>query len=482
MSRTERDHQGKDLMPSIRRLFCALLICSALGGATAAPAVASHGQLTFFEAPTQLLDPGMRGPAIAKLQALGVHALRVQLYWQAVAPGPKSSRRPNFDATNPANYSWGQWDPLLAEAKALNWQVLLTVTSPVPKWATAGHRDTVTRPDDLQFQQFMTAIGRHFGSEVTLYSIWNEPDHWRFLRPQWNANGTPASPRIYRGLFQAGYAGLKAAGIASPKVLMGETAPGGETTINPRAGMLKLVAPLVFLRGALCLNSSYVMSRSCKTLPAYGYAHHAYTNASGPFYNPPGQENVTIGVLSRLTRALDLAARAHAIRAHMPIYLTEFGIQSKPNRTLGVSLAQQAEFDAIAERIAYENPRVASFSQYLLTDDPLSSAGAVGFQTGLETSRGTAKPLYFGFPLPLTVSKRGRGFALWGLVRPATGATTVTVLVEPRRSRGFRTLKRVLTNGAGYWALSSTTQGSRWKVQWRGPGGVLHTGPPIRAH
>ena len=45
--------------------------------------------------------------------------------------------------------------------------------------------------------------------------------------PQWNSNGTPASPRIYRGLYQAGYAGLQAAGIAHPKVLFGETAPTG---------------------------------------------------------------------------------------------------------------------------------------------------------------------------------------------------------------------------------------------------------------
>ena len=52
----------------------------------------------------------------------------------------------------------------------------------------------------------MTAVGRHYGSEVSLYSIWNEPNHPAFLLPQFNANGTPASPRIYRGLFEAAYA------------------------------------------------------------------------------------------------------------------------------------------------------------------------------------------------------------------------------------------------------------------------------------
>jgi hypothetical protein len=468
-------------MLSIRRLLPTLALCSALCGVTAGPALASHGQITFAEAPTELLNPRAREAAFAKLQTLGVRALRVELYWHSVAPSPNSSRRPNFDATNPANYNWGQWNPLLAEAKALNWQVLLTVTSPVPKWATAGHRDMLTRPDDLQFRQFMTAVGRHFGSEVALYAIWNEPDHYRFLRPQWNADGTPASPRIYRGLFQAAYAGLQAAGIANPKVLMGETAPGGETRINPREGLLKLVAPLVFLRGVLCLNSHYVMSSGCGLLPAYGYGQHPYTKPAGPFYEPQ-QEDVTIGVLPRLTRALDLAARAHAIRAHLPIYVSEFGIQSTPNATLGVSLAQQAEYDAISERVAFENPRVAAFSQYLLKDDPVSRGGDVGFQTGLETYAGRPKPLYAGFRLPLTVSRRRGGFALWGLVRPAMQATTVTVQVERPGSGGFHTLKVLSTNAAGYWTSSSTTAGSRWRVQWRSPTGVLYTGPPIRAY
>ena len=64
------------------------------------------------------------------------------------------------------------------------------------------------------------------------------------------------------------------------------------------------------------------------------------------------RDNVTIGSLSRLTNALNLAANAHAIPANVPIYLTEFGVQSLPNKILGVSAAKQAEYDAISERIA----------------------------------------------------------------------------------------------------------------------------------
>jgi hypothetical protein len=60
---------------------------------------------------------------------------------------------------------------------------------------------------------------------------------------------------------------------------------------------------------------------------------------------------VTIGVLSRLSNALDLAPGARD-PGGVPIYLTEFGVQSKPNKYLGVPVSKQAEYDAIAEHIA----------------------------------------------------------------------------------------------------------------------------------
>ena len=115
-------------------------------------------------------------------------------------------------------------------------------------------------------------------------------------------------------------------------------------------------------------------ARSARALDADGYAHHAYTTRQGPYFKPHGpvgKDDVTIGVLSRLTSALDRARRAGALTKRLPIYLTEFGIQSVPDEQQGVTLAQQVQYRAISERIAWTNPRVAAFSQYLLTDsDP----------------------------------------------------------------------------------------------------------------
>jgi hypothetical protein len=472
----------------------ALVLALALSGIGTSPALASHTQANYFEASSDLLAASTRARAFEQLQAIGVKALRVELAWSDVAPGASSATKPAFDATNPGLYAWGAYDAILAQAQRLHWSVLLTITSPVPRWATSNKKAPyITRPDDRDFREFMTAVARHYGSQVSVYSIWNEPNHPAFLMPQWNANGTPASPRIYRGLFQAGYEGIQAAGTAHPKILFGETAPTGYDTVNVRReksrALLHDVAPLAFLRSAFCLNARYKRAGSCGPLTISGYAHHAYTLPAGPKYVPPKSDDVTIGAISRLSRALDLAARAHAINGHVPIYLTEFGVQSKPNRQLGVSAAQQAEFDAIAEHIAWSNSRVAAFSQYLLRDDPLGGApgasvhgGTVGFQTGLEYVSGSRKPLFFGWPVPLTVSKSGHGFSLWGLVRPAGGATKVTILVRLKSSKSYRTLKTVTTDSRGYWAFSSAVRGAFWRVRWKSPAGVNYVGPPIRAY
>jgi hypothetical protein len=472
-------------MPRLRKLLWGMLATAATLAAVSPTALASRGEPTYFEAPALLLNPSTRPTALATLQRLGVGALRVELRWHDVAPGAGSRRKPSFDATDPAAYHWGQYDALIEAAHRLGWKILLTTTSPVPRWATANPRrdNLVTRPSSLQFERFMTAVGRHYGAEVQLFSIWNEPNHHEFLAPQFNRNGTPASPRIYRSLYQAGYAGLQAAGIAHPQVLIGETAPEGEGSVRApvSANAGYNMSPLLFLRETLCLSSRWRRARSCGPLPTAGWGAHPYPNAAGPLRRPRNPETISIANISKLGVALDLAARAHALPAHLPIYITEFGIMSKPNRYQGVSATRQAEWDAISERIAYLNPRVASFSQYLLKDDPIRRR-SVGFQTGLEYATGRPKPLFKGFAVPLVVLRHGGRYSLWGLVRPAGEATTVTVEARRRGSRRFSRVAQAQTDPLGYWTLSSTVAAASWRVRWTSPSGGVYVGPAVGAN
>ena len=260
---------------------------------------------------------------------------------------------------------------------------------------------------------------------MSTWSIWNEPNQPQFLKPQYKS-GKPASPKLYRKLYQAAYAGLRATPEnASDTILIGETSPRGNENV---------VHPLAFLRGMLCLDSKYRKSKSCGELDADGYAHHAYTTSAGPRFKPSNKDDVTIGVLSRLTTALDKAADAGALPKHLPVYLTEFGIQSTPDKISGVSLAKQAAYMAISEHIAYVNPRVAAFSQYLLSDDPPRSEGYKygGFESGLRSADGKTKPAYEGFRLPLAVEVYGTSDVLWGLVRPQRAVSKVTIERKPK--------------------------------------------------
>jgi len=444
-----------------------------------AAASASSTQSMTFEAPRELLDPGTRDGTLDEIRAFGVDRVRVLVYWQSYAPAPKSKTRPSFDATDPAAYpagAWDQLDGLFTSAGARGISVQLTLTGPVPKWATAKKRDNLTKPSPKEFQAFATAVGRRYGDRVNQWSIWNEPNHPQFLRPQF-VKKEAKSPRIYRNLYLAGQRGLAASGNGGDTLLFGETAPRG----TPR-----VVAPLAFLRGALCLNKSYKRKGKCGRITTSGYAHHAYTTRVGPRFRPPDADDVTIGVLSRLTTALNRAGKAGAITRGLGIYLTEFGIQSTPD-PLGVSLTQQAEYNAIAEHMAFVNTRVRSFSQYLLGDDkPRKARSRVerygGFESGLRRANGKAKPSYDAFRLPLAAEAYGPSDVLWGRVRPSPTKTQVTILASRRKGKPFKTLRTIQTNSRGIFGLRAKHHDKqRYRVQWTAPDGKVWRGPPIRA-
>ena len=192
-------------------------------------------------------------------------------------------------------------------------------------------------------------------------------------------------------------------------------------------------------------------------------------------------------MLSRLTNALNRAASAGALRRNLPVYLTEFGVQSFPDRLLGVPLAQQAEFRSIAERIAYRNPRVRWFSQYLMRDDDPRPGPSFqrysGFESGLRFSNGDPKPSYDEFRLPLVVERRPRHVSLWGVVRPAGAATTVTIEYRKGSSGAWKLLGTRTTNSRGYWSRSAGgAKGRQWRVSWVAPDGTTYSGTPTRAY
>jgi len=459
----------------MRRLTLLLVLLLSWPAATAS---ASPRQIVTFEAPRELLSASSRDATLDQITSFGVTHIRQLVYWRDYAPDPDSKSKPAFDASDPNAYpadKWDNLDGLIAAAKAKNVQVTLTLTGPVPKWATKSKKDNLTDPDPKEFGAFATAIGRRYGADVSTWSIWNEPNQPQFLKPQYKS-GKPASPKLYRKLYQAAYAGLRSTPANSDDtILIGETSPRGNQNV---------VHPLAFLRGTLCLDSKYRKSKSCGELEADGYAHHAYTTSAGPRFKPANTEDVTIGVLSRLTGALDKAAKAGALPKQLPVYLTEFGIQSTPDKVSGVSLAKQAAYMAISEHMAYVNPRVVAFSQYLLSDDPPRSEGYKygGFESGLRSADGKTKPAYEGFRLPLAVEVYGTSDVLWGLVRPQRAVSKVTIERKPKGA-SWRTLKTLDTTATGVYSVKTTHKsGQTYRVKWTAPDGKTYTGPAVQGY
>jgi hypothetical protein len=184
------------------------------------------------------------------------------------------------------------------------------------------------------------------------------------------------------------------------------------------------------------------------------YAHNPYPlhPSDTPFAGGCGHcETITMARLERLLREVSRAFGTTRI------WLTEYGYQTNPpDRTLGVSMALQAQYVGAAARRAYEAPRVDMLIHYLYRDEP-----EVGrWQSGLLTVDGAAKPALRASMLPLAqVARDGLRTVVWGRVRPGAGARRYVLQqfrsggwravggVRATSTRGF--LTRTLRAGAG---------------------------------
>ncbi|MGH2715153.1 MAG: hypothetical protein ACRDM7_14920 [Thermoleophilaceae bacterium] len=312
-------------------------------------------------------------------RSLGVTRIRVNLLWAYTMPKPQYNARRKPAAIN---YDFTQIDQLIDRAAANGIRIHLSLTGPAPRWANArraGQTKAWYKPNSRQFGQFATVVAEHFRGRVDRYSIWNEPNWKTWLGP------LSAAPAIYRSMYVRGYNAIKKADRRA-QVLIGETSPYGRPGLS--------TSPLAFLRKVACVDRSYRRVRRCPKLKADGYAHHPYDFRHSPSFQYPGSDNVTIGTLSRLTRALDRLRRSGALRStrggRMPLYLTEYGYFASGKRALPPRT--RSRYLKQAYSLALRNGRVKSQLQYLLLTLPRGSGST--FNTGLVTARGKRLPQF----------------------------------------------------------------------------------------
>ncbi len=407
---------------------------------------------------------------LAEFADLGADVVKVNLYWDEVAPNTR--RKPaGFDGANPAGYAWGSYDTAVQAIVAQGMRPFLSIGGHAPRWATRGRgRAGTSRPNAKEFRLFAQAVGQRYAN-VDMWSIWNEPNLYSWLSPQRSKSGTPLSPSIYRGLYLAGYRGLDAAGHRGDTILLGELMPRGGSSPSK-------VRPLEFLREMACLDRNYrqfrgaaAKKRGCRKIgrfPTSGIAYHPYTPPDGP-HVPEGREDAAIGQLSRLRATIDALARRGKLPRRLPIWITEFGYQTKPpDRIFGAPLSRAASFMDESEWIAFRNRRVASYSQYTLFDDPpRPGSGPLRWSTwqaGLRFRNGKPKKhVYEAFRLPVFVrTLDANRVEVFGARRTLTGGTAQ--IEAKSRGGSYRSVGSASVNAAGYFRRVFRVSGAARKT------------------
>ena len=297
-----------------------------------------------------------RDRAFDRLRELGVSWIRAPVIWDRIE-----------------TQGWREIDDFVNAARAEGFNVQLGMIPPAPASATGNGEPGNFRPDPEAFGAFARRAAEHFRSRVRRWSIWNEPNLVNWLTP------VAEMPQLYRRLYVAGHDAIKS---VSPdaQVLFGETAPH----VRRGNGM----APLSFLRR--------VLAEPGGPLQADGFAHHSYDFESPPDREYPGDDNVTLGSIDRLLRALDRAGASGALRDRhgrpLDVWVTEFGYLQTTGRALAPE--RRAEYVRRAFEIAAaEHPRVRQLLQYLLVSPPEGFPGG-RFDTALLTREGEPTPAF----------------------------------------------------------------------------------------
>ncbi len=500
---------------SLRRLsaLTVLLACLWAPAAQASPDQASimmdDDQLLYRNNVTQTRT-------LVTMRSMGVEAVRATVLWRIVAEGADltnkeierikgeknrakaRAQRARFRPNDPRTYptrNWDRYDNLVKEAEKLGMRVYFTITGPGPSYAhrvapPAQRKNGGTyRPYPSRYRSFVEAVGKRFSGtyrdenavrralpRVSIWSLWNEPNQPGWLSPQWekvNGVNVPVAPTLYRELHQAGVQGLERSGHGNDAIFLGETAPLGSDKTGPRDA----IRPVPFLREMLCLkpdgtpyDGPDAALRRCQdfvknpTLKATAFAHHPYTKKIAPTVAPKHPEEITIANIGTLGPVLDtLAAQSGGrMAADLPIFLTEFGYESEPDPRNGISFMRQAEFNQLAEFLAYNEPRVAATTQFLLKDAaPLLRSPITGrkykvgsreywftYQSGLYNTKNRAKPAAFAYSFPLVVYPAGEGVVgFWGQARfrPNASADTILFLWRPDARSPWQQVTELVT-------------------------------------
>jgi hypothetical protein len=317
-----------------------------------------------------------RSTNLKQAGAAGASVIHTTANWPQIAP-TRPAEAANGD--DPA-YHLSDLDELVANASRFGLRVMINING-TPKWANGGQTPNhlPKRLADLTtFSKMLAARynGNHGFGNVRLWSVWNEPNLQLFLTPQFSGKKI-VSPANYAKLYKAAYAGIKA-GNKLAQVGIGETSNLGRDKPIAVPGQGQSVSPGTFAR----------LLAQQKGLKFNAWATHPYPTT--PNMKPLQKvryPNVSLALLP--TFEANLKKLFHR---RVPVWITEYGHQTKPEQPHGVSYAQQAAYAKQALSFARADRNVEMFVWFGFRDSPGNA-----WKSGLERSNGTHKPSYAVF-------------------------------------------------------------------------------------
>lgn len=354
------------------RLALLALIAFLIAPAAAVQA-APRMPIGFFDDPTFRWSP-QRAANLQSVAVSGASVIHTTATWASIAP-TKPSNPANGD--DPA-YHLSDLDELVFQSGIYGLRVMIDING-TPKWANGGQAPNVMpkKLSDLTTFARMLATrydGRNGHGTVALWAVWNEPNLQLFLKPQFSGTKI-VGPANYAKLYKAAYAGIKA-GNPWAQVAIGETSARGRD--KPLKGVSDSIAPGTFAKYLAKVPG----------LKFDAWAHHPYpTSPNLPPMQRVRYPNVTLSTLPNFER--DLKKFFHR---NVPVWITEYGHQTKPPNPHGVSYAKQRAYALQALAIARKDPNVQMFIWFVFRD----SAGNP-WQSGLLAASGVQKPAYDAF-------------------------------------------------------------------------------------
>jgi hypothetical protein len=524
----------------MRKRPCLTLALAAVA-ACSAPAAGARTFHTVLEDDNLALFSPVTLPLFTdQLRWLGVDTLRISAEWKLEAPDANSRVAPRaFDASEPRSYdgstAMSLLDDAVRAASSAGLGVIIDPAFSAPLWATANTPPRRPGGDpwfntDIDVNELATWEGmlarRYSGTyvptgatsplpRVQTFTLWNEPNQEQYLWPQWTGD-VPASADWYRALLARAYPAIKHAS-PSATVLIGDTSATGGAAALGNAG----VPPLAFIRRLACVDAQLqpVSDGSCASfrgpLPGDGWSQHPYERDTAPWVpsGPNDPDGGQTGDLAKLGALLDRLVAMHRFAPGVAnLWLTEQGYESNGQlRDRLWTEGQQAELNAISEYLAWRDPQVQSFSQFLLEDTLTSNTLALRartgnpkatvtgtWTTGLEREDGSAKPALAMFRSPVVArfeagprpavswlpgSPAGAPAELvevWGRARPMRSPTLVDVQVDDDGSGVFRDAASAVTDANGIFDVQvpvAAQLGALVRFRWYEPGSGWQTSP-----